>query len=452
MHLFQTLGGSATALSKTTLAALGLMERQHLQEWVIENPSVMGDDLLVITSEYDTWRGSDGVASKDRLDVLALEPSGRLVVAELKRNEDRDVHLQAINYAALVSRFDLDTLAEAHSRFLSRRGTAVDVDEARERLLEHVEEFDAETLRTPRIVLIAASFPRIVSHTAVWLSEMGLDLSLVQVTVWQAGEQVIGSFERLYPVPALEEFTLAPARQEVAAAKARAEERTRRGRSLDRLANAEALPVGTELVIVPETRVTPQERQAILAWVAEEPPRGRATYNGDPKLGLTWSLDGTTWSPSGLAVHIVELVTGRRPRVLGGPRWWATPDGVTLRARADSLSDLGGGSFDWTVMHRILDQLPAGRWTTYGDLAAVVGTSPQPLGQHITACTECSHAWRVLDRDGRIAAGFTWSDPACTEDPAALLAVEGVVLRDGRATHDQRLSRGDLSLLARTET
>lgn len=451
MQLFHTTGSSATALSKTTFAALGLRERDHLQEWVIANPAVLGDDLLVITAEYDSWRGSDGVTSKDRLDVLALEPSGRLVVAELKRNEDRDVHLQAINYAALVSRFDLDTLAEAHAKFLSSRGTPTTVDEARERLVDHVEELDAETLRTPRIVLVASAFPRIVTHTAVWLSEMGLDLSLVQVAVWHAGEQTIGSFERLYPVPALAEFTLAPARQEAAAAKARVEERTRRGRSLDRLASAEALPAGTPLTVVPETRISPEERQAVLAWVAERPERGRATYNGDPSTGLTWELDATTWSATGLAKHIVEQATGRRPRVLGGPRWWATPDGVTLRALADSVADAHGGSFDWTGLHRILDRLPAGRWTTYGDLAGVVGTSAQPLGQHITNCTRCENAWRVLDRDGRVAANFSWSDPDQTDDPAALLAEEGVLLREGKAAAHQRLSRDQLSLLGRPE-
>ena len=447
MQLFTTSGTSATALNKTSLAALGLKERQHLQEWVIAHPSVMGDDLLVVTAEYDSWRGSDGVASKDRLDVLALEPSGRLVVAELKRDEDRDVHLQAVNYAALVSRFDLETLAEAHAKFLSRRGTPTDVDQARERLLEHVEEFDVETLRTPRIVLIAGAFPRIVSHTAVWLSEMGLDVSLVQVSVWMAGEQVIGSFERLYPIVALEDFTLAPARQDAAAVKVKVEERTRRGRSLDRLAGADAISVGTELTIVPETRVSADERSAILAWVAEDPARGRATYNGDTKLGLTWAVDGSTWSPSGLAVHIVEQVTGRRPPVLGGPRWWATPEGVTLRALADSVTDVRG-QFDWTVMHRILERLPAGRWTTYGDLAAVIGTSAQPLGQHITRCSECAHAWRVLDRDGRVAAHFSWSDPTRSDDPAELLAAEGVPLREGKAAVQQRLSRDELSALA----
>ena len=447
MQLFEGAHGVATALVKTTLAAMGLRERQHLQEWVISNPVVMGDDLLIITSEYDSWRGADGITSKDRLDVLALEPSGRLVVAELKRNEDRDVHLQAINYAALVSRFDLDTLAEAHAKFRTSRGDAITADTARERLLEHVEEFDQETLRTPRIVLIAASFPRIVSHTAVWLSEMGLDVSLVQVGAWQAGPQVIISFERLYPVPALEEFTLAPARQEAAAAKARAEERTRRGRSLDRLVAGGSLPVGTKLDIVPNTRVTPEERQTILTWVDDQPSRGVASYNGDPTAPLTWEADGTTWSPTGLAKHIVEQATGRRPAVVSGPRWWATKEGVTLRALADSLGDTPVSTFDWAPLHEVLDRLPAGRWTTYGDLAAVVGTAPQPLGQHITTCSECSHAWRVLDRDGRIAAGFRWSQPGRTDDPAHLLAAEGVDLHDGRAADSQRLSRDELSTL-----
>ncbi|WP_328949275.1 hypothetical protein OG778_14505 [Streptomyces sp. NBC_00184] len=51
-------------------------------------------------------------AARDRLDVLGLDATGRLVVVELKRGTaDRDVHLQAITYAALVSRFDLGTLA-----------------------------------------------------------------------------------------------------------------------------------------------------------------------------------------------------------------------------------------------------------------------------------------------------------------------------------------------------
>jgi alkylated DNA nucleotide flippase Atl1 len=119
---------------------------------------------------------------------------------------------------------------------------------------------------------------------------------------------------------------------------------------------------------------------------------------------------------------------------------------VTLRALADSLGDAPVSAFDWAPLHKVLDRLPTGRWTTYGDLASVVGTAPQPLGQHITTCGECTHAWRVLDRDGRIAAGFRWSQPGRKDDPAQLLAAEGD-LHDGKAAESQRLSRNELSIL-----
>lgn len=122
-HLFIVDGGTATPVPPTVLAAEGLLERQHLQEWVIANPQVLGESVLVITSEFDRWADTDGVPARDRLDVLGLDATGRLVVVELKRGTaDRDVHLQAITYAALVSRFDLDTLAQAHRDFRKGRG------------------------------------------------------------------------------------------------------------------------------------------------------------------------------------------------------------------------------------------------------------------------------------------------------------------------------------------
>ncbi len=93
MQLFLATGANAAPLQRVSFGEQGLRERAHLQEWVVAHPEVLGEDLLVVTVEYDSWRGVDGVAAKDRLEVLAIEPSGRLVVAELKRDEDRDVHL-----------------------------------------------------------------------------------------------------------------------------------------------------------------------------------------------------------------------------------------------------------------------------------------------------------------------------------------------------------------------
>jgi hypothetical protein len=61
-----------------------------------------------------------GSPTWERLDVLALDRAGRLVVAELKRDHAPDaVVVQALNYAAMVSRCNLDILAEAYGE---RRG------------------------------------------------------------------------------------------------------------------------------------------------------------------------------------------------------------------------------------------------------------------------------------------------------------------------------------------
>jgi len=46
---------------------------------------VLGDDVMIVTAEYDRWSSTQGVRARDRLDVLGLEASGRLVVVEIKR-------------------------------------------------------------------------------------------------------------------------------------------------------------------------------------------------------------------------------------------------------------------------------------------------------------------------------------------------------------------------------
>src|SRR4051794_26022131 len=83
--LFEVDGSSVRPASTHSLSELGLLERSHLQEWVLAQPQVLGDDVLIVTSEFDRWAGQDGTRTRDRLDVLGLDSSGRLVVAELKR-------------------------------------------------------------------------------------------------------------------------------------------------------------------------------------------------------------------------------------------------------------------------------------------------------------------------------------------------------------------------------
>lgn len=90
-------------------------------------------------------------------------------------------------------------------------------------------------------------------------------------------------------------------------------------------------------------------------------------------------------------------------------------------------------------LHALLERLPPGRWTSYGDVAKVIGSSAIAVGQHVTTCPDCPTACRVLRNDGRVAENFTWDDPDRTDDPQRLLQDEGVEFVDDRASPTDRM-------------
>ena len=158
--VFTVDGKTATPARPLTLGEAGLKEREHLQEWVIAHPAILGEDVLIVTFEFDKWTSTSGERSFDRLDVLGLDRSGRLIVAELKRDRAADtITMQALNYAAMVSRFSLDTLVEAYASH--RRDAGLTAEQAATEVREWAPEIADDTLSPPRIVLVAAdSAPR----------------------------------------------------------------------------------------------------------------------------------------------------------------------------------------------------------------------------------------------------------------------------------------------------
>jgi len=78
------------SLETTKLSDLNFTEPENLQEWIIERPAILGEELLVITSEYAGFQDT-----LDRLDILAIDTDGKLVVVELKRaRADQTTDLQ----------------------------------------------------------------------------------------------------------------------------------------------------------------------------------------------------------------------------------------------------------------------------------------------------------------------------------------------------------------------
>ena len=87
-------------LEKRTFGELGLRERAHLQEWIAKYPLALGEELLVIQKEFAGL--SD---TRERLDLLALDKEGSLVIIEHKLDDTgRDVTWQALKYASYCAR------------------------------------------------------------------------------------------------------------------------------------------------------------------------------------------------------------------------------------------------------------------------------------------------------------------------------------------------------------
>jgi alkylated DNA nucleotide flippase Atl1 len=106
--------------------------------------------------------------------------------------------------------------------------------------------------------------------------------------------------------------------------------------------------------------------------------------------------------------------------------------------------------FDWSRVRAAIEAIPPGRWTTYGELAELAGTSAQAVGGYVANATGDTNAYRVLSSDGSISPGFHWTDPHDTRDVRTVLEAEGIAFDADRASPEQRLNAEELTALIET--
>ena len=151
------------AIEEVDFTRLGLRERRDIQEWVAANPGILGEDLLIVGKEFSGFDRTD-----ERLDLLALDPDGKVVVIELKRDDTgADVHWQAIKYASYFQH----TKADAIIRMLADH-QSVGEPEAANRILQHLQADDLSALNhAQRIIIASHRFAPEVTSAVLWLNE-----------------------------------------------------------------------------------------------------------------------------------------------------------------------------------------------------------------------------------------------------------------------------------------
>lgn len=193
-------------LSQKRFADLNLRERDHLQEWVANQPDALGEELLIIQKEFD---GFD--ETRERLDLLALDKDGSLVVIENKLDDSgRDVTWQALKYTAYVSGLTKMQIVDIYQQYLDRfRGggnAAVRICEFME--VEELEETVLNPGNDQRIIFIAANFRREVTATVLWLLSRGIRAQCFKVTPFAFGEELMIDIQQIIPTPEAADFMI----------------------------------------------------------------------------------------------------------------------------------------------------------------------------------------------------------------------------------------------------
>ena len=184
------------SVREVDFAQLKVRERQDIQEWVVANPSILGDGLLIIGKEF-----SDFDRTNERLDLLAVDTDGKLVIIELKRDDSgADVHWQAIKYASYFARAtekDIINLLSHHE--------GISYDEAESKLQNHLGADDLNALNNDRRIILASHrFAPQVTSAVLWLNEKAPGENLitcVKLTPYQDGDALYLQASRLIPVP-----------------------------------------------------------------------------------------------------------------------------------------------------------------------------------------------------------------------------------------------------------
>ncbi len=211
MFQVDRLGNRLQRIDAARFSDENLRERSHLQEWIAHQPDALGEDLLILAKEFDGFADT-----RERLDLLALDKDGRLVVIENKLDDSgRDVTWQALKYTAYVSSLTKAQIVDVFQAHLNAHGGGT----ATEKLQEFLETEDwNEVVLNPgheqRLIFVAANFRKEVTSTVLWLREHRIDARCIRVTPYRYGEDLLVDFQQVIPTPEAREYMIGMAEKD----------------------------------------------------------------------------------------------------------------------------------------------------------------------------------------------------------------------------------------------
>lgn len=316
-------------LPEQEFAQLNILEREDLEKWAIEEPRILGENLLVITSEYSKFEDL-----QDRLDILAIDSEGKLVVVELKRDKaDRTTDLQAIKYASYCATLTAEEIQKDYRDFWSvRKDEKISLEEVgkefvnflNQNVIDEVPYTDDgwanfELDDKPRVLLVAGSFGPEITSPVMWLiEEYNMDITCTRIKAYKHRDRVVLNSQQVIPIPEAEEY-LTKRRE-----KQEKQKKTPVTFTLPVLLERGVLEQG-DIVVFDERKVSEEIGRE---WNPEDDYwRARVTGMTGQQDNIEWLNDDELYSFTGLAREILNQLVGRdKDKPLNGYAYWTHPD------------------------------------------------------------------------------------------------------------------------------
>lgn len=204
MYRINKSSNTVTRLDQRLFKDLKIKEREHLQEWIAQNPQMLGEDLLIIQKEFDGFNDTH-----ERLDLLALDKNGGIVVIENKLDDTgRNVVWQALKYTSYCSTLKTNQIMRMYQDYLNQQGLEQD---AKENILEFLERDDEDLLlnrNDQRIIFVANNYRKEVTSTVLWLIKHDIQVQCFRATPYSMNDEMFLQVEQIIPLPETTEFMI----------------------------------------------------------------------------------------------------------------------------------------------------------------------------------------------------------------------------------------------------
>ncbi|PAK42645.1 endonuclease NucS domain-containing protein [Peribacillus simplex] len=203
MYRLDAVNNRLEEIQETTFSENDLKERQHIEEWIRKSPDVLGEDLLIIAHEYDKFEVNE------RLDLLAVDKEGNLVIIEVKRDATgSNVDFQALKYASYCARLSPNDILETYEEYVKVNSA---VTNAKDELMEFLEVEIEEELNnilnnSQRIIIVGKDIDKRILSVCTWLYENSIDIKCVTIKPYKLEGQIILDTNQIIPPYKLEDY------------------------------------------------------------------------------------------------------------------------------------------------------------------------------------------------------------------------------------------------------